>query len=58
MDDEGGQRTQKFKIAFFENDAATIDPHNDHPMVITISSNEWDIKIFLVDQESSSNILN
>lgn len=37
---------------FFKEDAITIHPHNDDPMVISVRYAKWEIKRVLIDQGS------
>lgn len=54
---KGELQAPKSMIAFSEKDATGIHPHNDDPMVITVKCKVCEIKIVLVDQESSADIL-
>lgn len=52
---KGETQALKATIAFCEKDG--IHPHNDDHMVIIIKCDEWDIKIVLIDQENSVDIM-
>lgn len=44
-------------IVLSKKDVSEIHPHSDDPMVISVKSEEWNIKRILVDQGSSVDIL-
>lgn len=54
---ESETTTLKVEISFSKKDLVGIHPYNDDPMVITMRCGDWEIKIVLVDQGSSVDIL-
>lgn len=55
--DEGEPKTPETEIAFSEKGVTGIHPHDENPMVITVTYDEWEIIRGLVDQGSFMYIL-
>lgn len=43
VEDKGEPEMQEAKVLFSKKDSTDIRPHNDHPMVIPIRCDEWEI---------------
>lgn len=51
------KKTTEYVITLSKNDVASIHPHDNDPMVITMRCDDWEIKRVLIGQESFADIL-